>query len=92
MKNIKKTNIFKNENETLQKRIDVIQPLGSEFDFQYRVSQKKTFNCLLLSKLKTTVFTTSVFIFSKSSHLNLNFDLKQSQNWLKVRQAMATES
>ena len=41
--------------------------------------KKKTFNCLIWCKLKTTVFTRSVFIFFKSSYFNLTFGIKQSK-------------
>ena len=40
---------------------------------------KKNFKRLIWCKLKTTAFTRSVFIFSKSSYLNLNFGIKQSK-------------
>ena len=39
----------------------------------------KNFDCSISSKLKTTVFTRSVFIFSKLSYFNLNFGVKQSK-------------
>ena len=40
---------------------------------------QKNFDCLIWRKLKTTVFTRPVFIFSKSSYFNLNFGIKQSK-------------
>ena len=40
---------------------------------------KKNFNCLISCKLKTTVLTRSVFIFSKSSYFSLNLGIKQSE-------------
>ena len=44
----------------------------------YLVSQKN-FDCLIRRKLKTTVFTQYVFIFSKLSCSNLHFGIKQSK-------------
>ena len=41
---------------------------------EYRVSQKNFWY-----KLKTTAFTRSAFMFSKSSYSNLNFGIKQSK-------------
>ena len=40
---------------------------------------KQNFDCLIWCKLKTTVFTLSVFMFSKSSYSDLNFGIKQSK-------------
>ena len=40
---------------------------------------KKNFNFLISCKLKTTVLTRSVFIFSESSYFSLNFGIKQSK-------------
>ena len=36
--------------------------------------------CLISYKLKTTVFTRSVFIFCESSYFNLKFGLKKSES------------
>ena len=44
----------------------------------YRVPQKK-FLCLILSKLKMTVSTQSVYIFSESPLINLRLGIKQSK-------------
>ena len=46
-------------------------------------AKKKTFNCLISCKLKTTVLPRSVSIFSKSSYFR-----KTIQNRLKVRRAL----
>ena len=39
----------------------------------------KKFLCLILRKLKTTVFTQSVFTFCEFSYFSLKFDIKQSK-------------
>ena len=39
----------------------------------------KNLNCLISCKLKTTLFTGSVFIFFKLSYFSLNFGIKQSK-------------
>ena len=44
---------------------------------------EKTFDCLILCKLKMTVFTQSVLYFLNPSYSNLNFGVKQSKNGSK---------